>query len=309
MVPLSGCSDPAVLTALMRRGRAIVFATALELLCEPLFLLVLLVALVLSSIAPAMHYHQFGEASRMARDAGLSAILVGGIVIALTGPVRTFRREFETGTVQVALAHSVSRTMFFLCKTLGCAIAYVVFVLTVAFASLTVVNGAEIGGTIASVRGNIARLWGPSLLCAIAAIVLPMLIAAMLNRFARFRFTLTANVLSLSFAFVGVFYRLDTDLAGRILPAAFLASIPALILLAASSAFAVRFTGNVTLVLSAAIAVIVLPALGNYCLSDALAGGGHVPATYIAAAVATIVPAVAALLALGVHFINGRDVK
>ena len=293
----------------MRRGRAIVFATALELLCEPLFLLVLLAALVLSSLAPAMHYHQFGEASRMARDAGLSAILVGGAVVALAGPVRTLRREFETGTAQVALAHSVTRTSFFLCKFLGCVLALSAFVATVALVALTVVNGAEIGGRLASVRGDIARLWGPSFSCALAAVVLPLVIGAVLNRFARFRFTLTANLIALGVAFAGVFYRFDLALALRMLPPFILSASPVLVLLAASAAFAVRFKGNVALSLSAVVAALVLPILGNYCLSDALAYGGRVPALYAVAAFAAILPAVAALLILGIHFINGRDVQ
>lgn len=293
----------------MRRGRAIVFATALELLCEPLYLLVLLAALVLSAVAPAMHYHQFGEASRMARDAGLSAILIGGAVVALVGPIRTFRRELETGTAQVALAHSVSRTSFFLCKTLGCALAYLIFVATVTFVSVTVVNGAEIGGRLASVRGDIARLWGPSFACAMAAIVLPLVVGAALNRFARFRFTLTANLIALAIAFAGMFYRFDGALALRLLPAFTLVAVPALALLAASAAFAVRFSGNAAASLSALVATALLPTLGAYCLSDALANGGAVPPLYVLAAFAAVVPAVAALLLAGIHFINGRDVQ
>lgn len=293
----------------MRRGRAIVFATALELLCEPLYLLVLLAALVLSAVAPAMHYHQFGEASRMARDAGLSAILIGGAVVALVGPIRTFRRELETGTAQVALAHSVSRTSFFLCKTLGCALAYLIFVATVTFVSVTVVNGAEIGGRLASVRGDIARLWGPSFACAMAAIVLPLVAGAALNRFARFRFTLTANLIALAIAFAGMFYRFDGALALRLLPAFTLVAVPALALLAASAAFAVRFSGNAAASLSALVAAALLPTLGAYCLSDALANGGAVPPLYVLSAFAAVVPAVAALLLAGIHFINGRDVQ
>jgi len=293
----------------MRRGRAIVFATALELLCEPLFLLVLLAALVLSSLAPAMHYHQFGEASRMARDAGFSALLVGGAVIALMGPVRTFRREIETGTAQVALAHSVSRTSFFICKTLGCALAYMIFTTTVALVSLTVVNGAEIGGRVAAVRGDIARLWGPSFAIAVAAIVLPLVSGAVLNRFARFRFTLTANLLALGVAFAGVFYRFDMSLALRLAPALALVAAPALVLLAAASAFSVRFKGNAASSFAAVVAAVLLPVLGNYCLSDSLAGGGALPPGYVALAFLAIVPMVAAALLLGVHFINGQDVQ
>ena len=206
-------------------------------------------------------------------------------------------------------AISVSRTSFFLCKVIGCAMAYLAFVATVSFASLTVVNGAEIGGRLASVRGDIARLWGPSFACAIAVIVLPLLIGAVLNRFARFRFTLTANLLALATAFAGVFYRFDGVLALRLLPALMLASVPAFALLASSAAFAVRFSGNAATSLSAVVAALLLPTLGSYCLSDALANCGTVPPLYVVFAIVAMAPVVAALLLLGMHFINGRDVQ
>ena len=57
----------------MRRFIAIAKTTALEILAEPLSLLVLTASLALAVFAPAFHYHQFGEPARMARDAGLSA--------------------------------------------------------------------------------------------------------------------------------------------------------------------------------------------------------------------------------------------
>ena len=293
----------------MRRWLAIASATALELLCEPLFLLVLLAALALASVAPAMHYHQFGEASRMARDAGLSAAIVAGAVVALVCPVRTFRREFETGTAEVALSHSVSRTAFFLSKAVGCLAAYLVFVAVVSLTSLTVVNGAEIGGHLASVRGDMARLWGPSFALAIAVIVLPLIVGAALNRFARFRFTLTANLIALAVAVAGAAYRFDASLAGRLLPALALASAPAVVVLASSAAFAVRFKANAATSLSALVAAAMLPALGCYSLSDSLSNGGAIPAGYTALAFAALLPAVAAPLLMGIHFINGRDVQ
>ena len=293
----------------MRRVCAIVSATALEALSEPFVLLVLLASLVLAVLAPAMHYHQFGEASRMARDAGMSAVLVGGLVVAFSCAVRTVRREIETGTAEAALSHSVSRTEFFLAKFLGCAAAYAWFVLTVSLVSLTVVRGAEIGGEIAAANGDIARIWGPSFALAVAAMVLPVLLAAALNRFARFRYVISANMLTLGFAAAGVPYRFDAELALRLLPAFALSAAPALALMAASAAFAVRFKANAASSLAALVAAAMLPALGNYCLSDALAEGGRVPWTYFALASAALAPAVVAALVLGVHFINGRDVQ
>jgi len=293
----------------MRRGRAIVFATALEILGEPLVLLVLVASLAVASLAPAMHYHQFGEPSRMARDAGISALLLGGAVVACAGTARTFRREIESGTAQAALARSVSRTAFFLWKSLGCFVAYAVFSATVSLVSLTVVRGAEIGGAIALETGVMARLWGPSLALAVAAFVIPMLVAAALNRFCRFRFVITANLLSLALAAAGSLYSFDASLACRLLTALALSAAPSLVLLSASAAFAVRFRSNAVSLAVSLVAAAVLPALGNYCLSDALVDGGAVPGQYFMAAILSIVPAVAALLMAGVHFINGRDVQ
>lgn len=292
----------------MRRWRAIVSATALEILGEPLVLLVLLASLALAVLAPAMHYHQFGEPTRMARDAALSAVLLGGAVVAFAATLRTFRREIESGTASTVLAHSVSRTEFFLAKTCGCLLAYVWFVATVSLVSLTVVRGAAIGGALAAARGDIARIWGPSLSSAAAALVLPVCAAAALNRFRRFRFTLTANALAPAVALLGVCYRFDVSLAVRHLPVFALAALPALFLLAATAAFAVRFRANVAAAAGAALAAAALPALGNYCLSDVLADGGSLGAGYFLTAFAVLLPGAAACLLAGIHFINGRDV-
>jgi len=291
----------------VRRFRSIALATALELLSEPLSLLITLTALALTALAPALHYHQFGEPSRMARDAGFSAMLLGGCCYVAFGAFRTFRREVETGTMQVALAHSVSRSGFFLAKVLGCGLAYAVFVLTVGSVSLTVVNGAEIGAFVVAGSGGIARIWGVSLAIALLALLLPLGLAALLNRFVRMRFTLTASLLALTVALLGVAYRPDFALALRLMPASVLFSVPALVLLAAVSAFAVRFRPSVAATLTMAVVVLLVPALGNYCLSEALARGGSVPIRYFWMALAAIVPAVAAFLVLGVGFINGKD--
>lgn len=291
----------------MTRWRAIVAASVLEILGEPLVLLVLLASLALTTLAPALHYHQFGEPTRMARDAGLSAILLGGAVVAFAGTLRTFRRECETGTASTALAHAVSRTAFFLAKTAGCTLAYLWFVATVVSVALTVVRGAAIGGAIAASRGDIARLWGPSLTVALAAVVIPVAAAALLNRFAHVRFTLSANALALVVAAGGVFYRFDPALVLRHLPVFFLSAAPALFVLCATAAFAVRFKTNTAASAAAATAALALPALGNYCLSDALTDGAALSGGYVLAALAALAPAAAAFLLLGVHFINGRD--
>ncbi len=291
----------------MSRWRALIYATVLEILGEPFVLLVTLAALVLAVLAPAFHYHQFGEPSRMARDAGISALILGGAAIAIFAPIKTYRREIETGTILSALALPVSRTTFFLAKFVGLAMTYLTFVLTITCTALTVVNGAEIGGLLAMKNGGIARLWGPSLALAVAVLVLPLIFAAALNRFARFRFTLSANLIALALAALGTLYHFNWTLAARFLPVAILVTIPAFILLASASAFAIRMRSNAAVSATALIAAALLPALGNYCLSDALTDGGAVPLVYTLAALGAALPALAALLLLGSTLIKGRD--
>lgn len=292
----------------MRRWFAIAKTTALEILSEPLTLLTTLSALAMTVLSPAFHYHAFGEASRTARDAGFSALLVCGAVVAIFGTIRTFRRELETGTAQAALALAVSRRGFFLAKTLGAMFAYALFCVTISWVMLTTVRGAELGAIVADETGDVRRIWGPSFAWGVAALVFPLLVAALLNRFGRFRFVLTAFVTALITAVIGGWYRFDGALALRLWPVAILSALPASVLLVASAAVAVRFRTPVAASISVALALVLLPVIGNYCVSDALEGGGALAWSYFGAAGVAALPAWACFLILGVALFDARDV-
>ena len=295
----------------MRRFLSIVKATALEILSEPLSLLVLLAALVLTVLAPAFHYHQFGEVTRMARDAGLSSVFTCGVVIAIFGTIRSFRREIESGTMSMALAHPVSRTDFFLAKALGAFTAYLVFVLIIFQTSLVIVDAAAIGGAVAQQSGDVARLYGPSLAQGVGVIVLPLVLAAALNRFARMRFVLSSFALAFSLSFVCAALSIVRDTAWflRLLPVAILLFLFSSVLLSASAAFAVRLKANAAASAAGVVFLLALPAVGNYYMSDALSNGGFVPWGYVGLAALAVLPAVLLFLFLGSHFINGRDIS
>ena len=293
----------------MRRFLAIVRATAMEVLSEPLALLVTMSSMALAALTPALHYHQFGDPSRMARDAGLSALLVGGLSYAVFCTVRTFRREVESGTMQMALAHSVSRRMFFFAKLCGSYAAYLVFAATLASVSLTVVNGAEIGGELVRNGAEIRPIWGVSFALAVSAAVVPPVFAAVLNRFAGFRFTLTANVLMAALSVAGVAYRFDARLAARFLPVAAMLLLPAAVFAAASAAFAARWRANAALSASGLLFAAALPLMGNYCLPDVLYKGGSLPPWHFALALVATAPLVAGFAAMGAQTLERRDVE
>jgi hypothetical protein len=292
----------------MRRGLSIAKATALEILSEPLSLLLLLAALTITTLAPAFHYHQFGEPSRMARDAGFSALFTCGILFAVLGSIKSIRREIDVATIQMALSHPVSRGGFFCAKVTGAFAAYLVFAAIVSATALTIVSGAEIGGRIAAKSGDVAKLWGPALAAGVGTLLLPLAVAAALNRFARFRFTISAFGVATACAAASAVFFFDAGIFFRMLAVFVLIAAFSAVFLAAASAFAVKMKTGHAACAAGILFAAALPAAGNYYLPDALRNGASVPWEYVAAACAGALPALVLFILLGAYFLNGRDI-
>ncbi len=295
----------------LRKSFSIIKVTALEVLSEPLTLLVLLAALVLTVLAPAFHYHQFGDPSRMARDAGFSALLMGGSVLAVFGTIRTFRREMESGTLEGALSHPISRTTFFLSKTAGIFLAYLIFAALVFGTTSVIVEGAIIGGVLAKKTGMLARIFGPCLLGGVAVIILPLVLSAILNRLLHVRFVVSSLVLSLFFSLInfGGALWLSKGSIIRLFPVAILVLLPTVILMVGAAVFSIRLKANLAASCAGIVFLVLIPAIGNYYLVDALADGGVVPYSYVGLAVLVTLPAVIAFLLLGIHLITKQDIQ
>ncbi len=285
----------------MRKTLAIAQATALEILSEPLTLLIFLAFGAVAVFAPTFHYHQFGEPTRMARDAGFSAILVAGALLAVFSTIRAWRREIETGTLEMALAHSVSRTRFFLSKCLGAFVSIALVMATLLFLSVVLVEGAAVGGRLAERTGDLARVWGPCVALAVAVLVLPLVLSAFLNRFFAVRFALSALLLALLLAASGALYFLVRDF--KTLAPLFPAALPLFFLAAlftsAAGTFALFAKSSVAATWTGLFILLFLPFIGNYALSDALANGGSVTVSYVALSFFATLPALAAFLVLG----------
>ena len=264
----------------MRRFWAIAKTTALEILAEPLSLLVLTASLAITVFAPAFHYHQFGEPSRMARDAGLSALFVGGML-------------FVSGTAAVALSHPVSRVQFLLAKACGAYAAFALFALALCAVTAVIVNGSLIGAAVAKKTGDIPRLWGVSYACGVASVVLPYVVGAFLNRVFRFRFALSAFVTTIVIAAASLVYRPEVSLVG-LLPAMALLFVPAAFFAMAATSAAAHLKMNAASAVCAVLVAAFLPFAGNYCLSNALSRGGTIPWAYVAVAALAAVPAILA---------------
>lgn len=291
----------------MRRFWAIAKATAEELLDDPLSLLVLVSSAALCIVAPTLHYHQFGEVTRMARDAGFSSLFLGGIVYALFGCVRSVRRELESRTAELALSHAVGRGAFLCAKFAGVMLSYALFAATMWALTLVMVRGAAIGGDAAS-GGDVPKMHGVSVALASAVVVVSPAIAAALNRFRRSRFVLSANLSMLALSVAASLYSFDLSLASRYLPVAFCASLPAVFVSSAALAAAVRLKANAAASVGAVCAALFIPFTGSYYIPEALAKGGSLGWGYAFLALAALLPWIAAALVAGIALMRDMEV-
>ena len=166
-----------------------------------------------------------------------------------------------------------------------------------------IVWGAAAGGLLAMQTGGLSRVFAPALVVGVAVVVAPLVVAALLNRFARFRFVLTCFGVAFVLALLsgGAAFALAPRLLAPYFAVAALLVCPALVLLAASAAFAMRFKANAAASCVGLVFAAMLPFVGNYYLSDSLSNGGTVSPGYVLLAVAAVVPvfAVFPLLVVG----------
>ncbi len=317
---------------MFRQVRAIIKATTLEVVSEPLFFLLTISAVGFLTLASFLHVHQFGEPSRMARDVGFSSVLIFGLIYAVFAAIKSFRREIESGMLQMALSHPISRTTYFLAKTAGLFVACLVFYTIVFSSTITTVIGSEVAKVHAiellkrsqeccESSSSPETLWHISLAVNCAVVVLPLVVGAFLNRFARYRFTTSASICAFSIALAGCFLNAIAadfifgekaahaiDIAVRLISPGVLILAPILVFLSAAAAFSVRFKANAASSFLGGLFIIALPSLGNYYMTEAVARGGSLPWSYVALAYLAVLPFVVMFLFLGVECFREKDV-
>ena len=139
--------------------------------------------------------------------------------------------------------------------------------------------------------------------------ILPLVVGAALNRFAGCRFVLSFFAVSAALALAAGLWTAcrNFPLVVRMLPVALLIVFLTLVLLLAAAAFAVRLKANAAAACVGVVVTLLVPAVGNYYMSDALTGGGSVGWTYVGLAAAATLPLALIFLFLGFNFANGRD--
>ncbi len=278
----------------MRRFFALARTAAVESLAEPLTAVLFLSGFAVVHLAPAFHYHQFGEPGRLARECGFSALLVFGLVFATAAAMRTIGRELESGTAAAALALAVPRPLFLVAKLAGVAGSLALFTGAIACATALSSSSGAIAALARDGHGSTAQVWGPALACGVGLTLGAFALAAAANRFLRARFCRTACLLLSAAQPLASILAMAT---GRDLPPSFegwtaslLRLLPAFAALAAGCMVFVSFAGAlatrlapapVTALVAAAIVLsfvhplrAILPDINRFWLVDRLANGG-----------------------------------
>jgi hypothetical protein len=320
----------------MRRFIALARTAALESLAEPLSAVVFLAALLVVHLAPVFHYHRFGDAARLPRECGLSALLVFGLVFATSAAVRTIGRELSSGTASAALALAVPRWLFHCAKTAGVFAAFALFAAAATSATLLAARTSALGAEIAATGADV-RIWGPGLAFGAGGTLLAFAAAAAANRFLRWRFCASACLLTAAaqpFALVmsvpaGGFAEKGAFISEAVLllPSFAVLAAACLVFIALAAALATRLdSARVTAALVSAVLLSffagqvdracpaagwavrsVLPVLSDFWTADRLVGGGALSAAETCRLVASAVLLVAFWLGAGSALLSRRE--
>ena len=115
----------------MRRFLAIARTAAIETMSLPLSAIPFPVSVLAVHLLPSLQYHRFGAPGRLARETGLSALFVFGLLFAVPAAVRAIGRELETGTAATVLALGISRAQFFAARLFGVVAVFVLFCIAI----------------------------------------------------------------------------------------------------------------------------------------------------------------------------------
>ncbi len=99
--------------------RSIARTTFREAIQEPVSFLMILTAVLTTVLTPLFQFNRFSEEGRLARDGGLSSLLVFGLVLAAGTAGRSVAGEIESGTAAAIIGKPVARTTFVVAKALG----------------------------------------------------------------------------------------------------------------------------------------------------------------------------------------------
>ncbi len=319
----------------MREFLAIASNAFMELVRQPVFLLLMTCSSVFSVFLASVPYFGFGEDPKLVKDSTLAVMLSSGLFGAVLSASASVAHEIRSGTALAVLAKPVGRAQFLLAKYAG---------LAGALTLLTYVN--LISALLASRMAFDA--YGEtdtrSLAIFFGAIALGYGVAAFANYFLRRQFVadaVFAVVVMATLAFVIVaFFTKQTRAFGetaavdwRLLPAAILILFALWILAGLAIACSTRFEMIPTLAICTGVFLLglmsdylfgrlaeagswwasalytIVPNWQLFWLADALEGKGEIPWSYVSRAFGYVVGYLGAALGLALLLFEDRELS
>lgn len=317
----------------MRQFITIASNAFMELVRQPIFLLLMTASASFEVFLACINYFGFGDEPKLVKNSALAVMFLAGLFAAVLSASASVAREIRTGTALAVLAKPVGRAQFILAKFFG---------LAAALSVLTYVN--TIAALLAS-RMAFDAYGGvdfPALGIFSAGLVLAYLIAAFTNFFLRRPFMADAVfsvVIMLTLAFIAIHFvkknvspnETYTGIDWRIVPASVLLLFAIWILAALALACSTRLEVIPTLAICSALFLLglmsdylfgrrseagswwattiyaVTPNWQLFWLADVLESGKKFPLAYLGKAFGYMAGYVGAALALALVLFEDRE--
>jgi len=309
--------------------------TFTETLRQPVYAVIIALALLLFIISPSLTMYTLDEDIKLLREIGLSTLFLSGLFIAIFSATGAVTEEIETRTITTVLSKPVARPVFILGKFLGVTIAVALahYICTIAM--------------LMAIRHGVLEAAGDPhdwTVIASAAIVLisVLLLTAFLNYTYDWPFTATAVILTAILAAAAMVFLCLFDPQWNFNPhdnrfdmfdvyASFLLLMAVVILVALAVMFSTRFNIVMTLVcctsaflvglisdyvfgrfadkaLWAKFGRVVVPNFQVFWISDAIYEGNKLPPEYLIQPVVYAALYTTAILLLAIALFQKRQV-
>jgi ABC-2 type transport system permease protein len=319
----------------MRQFLTITANTFMELVRQPVFLLLMTASGVFSVFLGAVPYFGFGDDPKMVKDSVLAVLFLAGLLGAALSASASLAHEIRSGTALAVLSKPVSRLQFILAKYCGLAGALTLLAyfnsLSVLLASRMAVDAYDDADT-------------SSLAIYVGAVVVAYLVAAFLNYFldrqfvanAVFALTLLATVALVYIAFFtarDLAFSKQATVDWRLVPAIVLILFALWILAGVALACSTRLDMIATLAVCLGVFLVglmsdflfgaraeqgqwwasllyaITPNWQLFWMADALEGQKNIPWSYVARASGYVVGYLGAALALALLLFEDRELS
>jgi hypothetical protein len=310
--------------------------TFIETLRQPVYLIIIIAALLLFFISPSLAMYTMSDDNKLLRELGLSTLFLTSLFIAIFAASGAVAEEIEDKTIVTVLSKPVQRPIFIIAKFLGVAatVALAHYICTIALL-MAIRHGVL--STAADTHD-----WTVITTTAVA-VGLSFLLTVFFNYAYDWKFSSTAIVLTGIFATFGIVFLAFIDRNWRFNPqanginaldvyGAVLLLLAAIIIVALAVAFSARF--NIVVTLSACIGIFLLGLVSDYTfgklaeknrilatigrfivpnlqvfwISDAIYEGSAVPLKYIAITAFYALCYAAAILLFAIAIFQRRQV-